>query len=86
MLNVNIPKTEKITLVWTYQEKRRRQPLKKNDGHVRTGEEKGRPRWRWVDNNREDVNKYKLTADMTENRQYWKMIVKIGPQRCGDGL
>ena len=53
--NVNIPKTEKTTLVWTYEEKRRRQPLKKNDGHGRTGEEKkGRPRRRWIDNNRED--------------------------------
>ena len=29
---------------------------------------------------------YELTADMTENRQYWKVVVKIGPQRCGDGL
>ena len=26
------------------------------------------------------------TADMTENRQYWKMMVKTGPQRSGDGL
>ena len=31
MPNVNIPETEKIKLVWTHQEKRRRQPLKKND-------------------------------------------------------
>ena len=30
--------------------------------------------------------KYELTADMTENRQYCKMMVKTGPQRCGDGL
>ena len=29
--------------------------------------------------------KYELTADMTEDRQYWKMMVKTGPQRCGDG-
>ena len=28
--NANIPETEKTKLVWTYQEKRRRQPLKKN--------------------------------------------------------
>ena len=32
------------------------------------------------------MTKYELTADMTENRQYWKMIVKTGPQRSGDGL
>ena len=38
--NVNIPETEKVKLVWTYQEKRRRQPLKINDGHGCTGEEK----------------------------------------------
>ena len=42
MPSVNIPETEMIKLVWTHQEKRRRQPLKKNDGHGRTGEEKKR--------------------------------------------
>ena len=47
---------------------------------------RGRPRLRWTDNNREDMTKYELTADMTENRQYWKMMVKTGPRRCGDGL
>ena len=37
MPNVNIPETEKVKLVRTHQEKRKRQPLKKNDEH---GEEK----------------------------------------------
>ena len=32
------------------------------------------------------MTKYEPTADMTENRQYWKMMVKTGTQRCGDGL
>ena len=27
----------------------------------------GRPRRRWIDSNREDMSKYELTADMTEN-------------------
>ena len=40
MPNVNIPETEKIKLVWTHQEKRRIQPLKKNDGQGRTEEQK----------------------------------------------
>ena len=40
MPNANISEAEKTKLVWTHQEKRRRQPLKKNDGHGRTGEEK----------------------------------------------
>ena len=31
MRNVNIPETENIKLVWTHQEKRRRQLIKKND-------------------------------------------------------
>ena len=31
---------------------------------------RGLPRLRWTDNNREDMTKYELTADMTENRQY----------------
>ena len=47
---------------------------------------RGRPRRRWIDNIQEDMKKYELTADMTENRQYWKRMVKTGPQRCGDGL
>ena len=47
---------------------------------------RGLPRLRWTDNNREDMTKYELTADMTENGQYWMMMVKTGPQRSGDGL
>ena len=47
---------------------------------------RGRPRRRSIDNNREDMSTYELTADMTENRQYWKMMVKTGPQISGDGL
>ena len=47
---------------------------------------RGRPRRRCIDNNLEDMSKYELTADMTENRQYWKLMVKTGPQRSGDGL
>ena len=85
--NVNIPETNTIAMVRTCQEKRRRQLIKKKDGHGRTEEEKkGRPRLRWIDNNREDMTKYELTADMTENRQYWKMMVKTSPRRSGDGL
>ena len=81
MPNVNIPETETIKFVRTYQEKRRTQLIKTKYGHGRTGEEKkARPRRRWIDNNREDMSKYELTADMTENRQYWKMMVKTGPQ------
>ena len=38
--NVDIPETETIKFVRTYQEKRRRQLIKTNDGHGRTGEEK----------------------------------------------
>ena len=40
MPNVNIPETETIKLVRTYQEKRSRHPVKNRDGHGRTGEEK----------------------------------------------
>ena len=62
-------------------------PYQENDGHGGTGrEKKGRHRLRWTDNNREDMIKYELTADMTENRQHWKMMVKTGPRRTGDGL
>ena len=47
---------------------------------------RGRPILRWTDNNREYMTKYELTADMTENRHYWKMMVKTGSKRSGDGL
>ena len=30
------------------------------------------------------MTKYELTADMTANRQYWKLMIKTGPQRNGD--
>ena len=30
---------------------------------------RGRPRPGWIDNNWEDIKKYELTADITENRQ-----------------
>ena len=30
---------------------------------------RGRPRWSWIDNSWEDMKKYELTADMTENRR-----------------
>ena len=54
--NVNIHEIEKIKLVWTHHEKRRRQPLKKNDAHGCSGEEKkGWPRCRSIDNTREDM-------------------------------
>ena len=47
---------------------------------------RGRPGQIWIDNTREDMKIYELTDDMTENRQYGKMMVKTVPQRCGDGL
>ena len=40
MPNVNIPETKTIALVYTCQEKSRRQLIKKNDGRGRNGEEK----------------------------------------------
>ena len=86
MPNVNIPETETIKFVRTYQEKRRQLIKKIMDMVVPGKRRRGRPRRRWIDNNREDMRKYELTADMTENRQYWKMMVKTGPQRSGDGL
>ena len=83
MPNVNIPETEKIKLVWTHQ-KRRRKPSKKNDGHSCTGEEKKGAAQMEIA--QQHPGRYEMTADMTENRQYWNMMVKTGPQRCGDGL
>ena len=43
---------------------------------------RGQPRHKRLDNSREDMKKNEMTADndMTENRQYWKMTVKTGPQ------
>ena len=35
---------------------------------------------RRIDNIREEMEKCELTADMIENRHYWKMLVKTGPQ------
>ena len=75
-------------LNWYGHIRRREEDLEKKmmDMVVPGKRRRRRPRRRWIDNNREDMNRYELTADMTENRQYWKMMVKTGPQRCGDGL
>ena len=85
MTNCNVPDTEKIKLAWPHHEKRRRQPLRKNYEHGSTGDgKKGRPRR--IDNNREDMKQYEMTADMIEHRHYWELMVKTGQQRCVDGL
>ena len=81
--NVNIPEMKPVALVRTCQEKRIRQ-RNMMDMVVPGKRRRGRPRLRWTDNNREDMTKYELTAVMTENRQYWKMMVKTGPERSGD--
>ena len=69
--------------------KRRRQPLKENDGHSCTGEEKKviiiLDGYRLTTPGRIYQN-IELKADMTENRHDWKTMVKTGPQRCGDSL
>ena len=41
---------------------------------------RGRPTRRGIDNTREDMTIHELTDDMTERRQYWKMMVNTGPQ------
>ena len=72
MPNVNILGAENIKLVWTLQEKRRRQLLKKNDGHGCTGEGKKLSRKVWPkprspDSTREDMHKYEMASGMTDN-------------------
>ena len=78
MPNVNIPETEKNKLLWTHQVKKIRQPLNKKMMSMLVSEMALQHPGRY--------EKYEMTADMTENRQYWKMMVKTGPQRCGNGL
>ena len=91
MPNVNIPETKNdcIGTDMSREEKRREEDnlsRQMMDVVIPGKRRGGRPRLRWTDNNREDMTKYELTADMTDNRQYWKMVVKTGPQRSGDGL
>ena len=74
--NVNIPETKTIALVMRREEDNL--SSKMMDVVVPGKRRRGRPRLRWIDNNREDMTKYELTADMTENRQYWKMMVSKG--------
>ena len=37
---------------------------------------RGQPRRRWIDNTRQDMNKYEMTADMTKTIQNWTMMVR----------
>ena len=83
--NVNIPETETIKFVRTYQKKRRSQLIKTNYGHGCSGEKKKGAAWTEMD--RQQPRRYEqIRADMTENRHYWKMMVNTGPQRSGDCL
>ena len=79
MPNVITTETENIKLAWTHQEKRR-QPVMTNDGHGRIGEEKrGRPRRRWIDNTREDMEKYESWHD-------WKMMAHKDVEMVSKGV
>ena len=71
MPNVNIPETETITFVYGHIRRREEDNVSRKimDMVVPGKRRRGRPRRRWIDNNREDMSKYELTADMTENRQ-----------------
>ena len=84
MPNVNIPEKENIKLVWTLSGEEDNLPRKMMDMVVPGKRRRGWPRQRWIGNTREDLNAYEMTTDMTESRKYWKMMVKTGPQRCGD--
>ena len=48
---------------------------------------RGRPRRSWIDNSWEDMKKYELTADMTENRRDGEdveMVSKRGEKTLND--
>ena len=47
---------------------------------------RGRPRRRWLQDTREDMNKYEMTSDMTENRHYWKMVAKTTLKKNQDSI
>ena len=47
---------------------------------------RGRPKRRWFDNTREDREHFEMTTVMTEQRKYWKIMMKAGPQSNGDCL
>ena len=44
-----------------------------------------RPTRRWSTTSGK-IRENEMTADMTENRQYWQLMAETGPQRCGDGI
>ena len=45
---------------------------------------RGRPKKRWRDNVKGDMNKYQLTEDMAHDRKYWMTKILAGPEQ-GDG-
>ena len=45
---------------------------------------RGRPKKRWGDNVKGDMNKYQLTEDMAHDRKYWMTKILAGPEQ-GDG-
>ena len=45
---------------------------------------RGRPKKRWRDNVKGDMNKYQLTEDMANDRKYWMTKILASPEQ-GDG-
>ena len=71
MPNVNIPGIENIKLVSRRIRRREEDHISRKmmDMVVPRKRRRGRPRRRWIDNTREDMKKYEMTAGMTENKQ-----------------
>ena len=43
---------------------------------------RGRPKKRWRDNIKEDMNKYQLTGYIAHYRTYWMTKIMAGPAQC----
>ena len=77
MPNVNVPENFFFILIWIHQEKRRRQPVKKNYGHGRTREgEKGAA---WTEMDRQQPGRYEQI--LNDRWHDWKQTVL---ENCGE--
>ena len=66
-------------MVWTCHKERLRVCRKKDDGNGVTGkEEKGRPKRRFLDAVKEDMEEVGVKETDIEDRKMWRMMIRCG--------
>ena len=80
----NFPRKQKTKVVWPLLDARIQTHMCEIVATRRLWEKEQRPTEKERDNIKEDMKTYRLTEDMTQDRQYWMTEILAGPAQ-GDG-